>query len=86
MNEDFEHTKRTWNHFKCVSLGEYSGLYLKMYVLLLADVFKHFRDICILNYDLDSAFYFMTPGFSFDGVLKYVEMKFNLIIYTNNNK
>lgn len=52
--EDYKHV---WVHFGCTTLGEYSNLYLKVDVLLLADVFESFRDICLSTYNLDPAFY-----------------------------
>lgn len=78
-NEDYEHGKKVWEHFGCKTLGEYSDLYLKVDVLLLADVFENFRDICIETYNLDPAFYYTAPGFSFDCMLKYTDMKLELL-------
>lgn len=77
--KEYEHAKRVWNHFGCRSLGEYSDLYLKIDVLLLADVFENFRDICISTYKLDPAFYYTAPGFSFDCMLKYTSIKLELL-------
>jgi hypothetical protein len=45
----------------------------------LADVFENFRDICMKTYNLDPAHYYTAPGFSFDCMLKYTEMKLELL-------
>jgi hypothetical protein len=77
--DEYEHAIKVWNHFNCRSLGEYSDLYLKIDILLLADVFENFRDICISTYKLDPAHYFTAPGFSFDCMLKYTSIKLDLL-------
>ncbi|XP_022160659.1 uncharacterized protein LOC111026820 [Myzus persicae] len=69
--EDFEHAKEVWDHYCCTTLGEYSDFYLKIDVLLLADVFENFRDVCMRAYNLDAAHYFTAPGLSFDVMLKF---------------
>lgn len=53
IDKDYEHVNEVWNHFESWTLGEYSDLYLKIDVLLLADMFENFRDICISTYDSD---------------------------------
>lgn len=77
--EDYHHAKELWKHFNCKTLGEYSDLYLKIDVLLLADVFENYRDLCLSTYQLDPAFYYTVPGFSFDCMFKYKSMKLELL-------
>jgi len=76
--EDYNHAKEVWENFGCKTLGEYSDLYLKIDILLLADVFENFRDH-LSTYQLDPAFYYTAPGFSFDCMLKYTSMKLELL-------
>ena len=49
-DEDFDHAQRIWKEFGIKDLGEYHDLYLKSDVLLLADVFEEFRNVCLENY------------------------------------
>ncbi|KAL4092502.1 hypothetical protein QTP88_027003 [Uroleucon formosanum] len=68
-----------WTQFECKTLGEYSDLYLKIDVLLLADVFENFRDLCMNTYNLDAAHYYTAPGLSFDACLKYTKKRLELL-------
>ncbi|KAL4104971.1 hypothetical protein QTP88_020246 [Uroleucon formosanum] len=69
--DDYVQAELVWNHFDCHTLGDYSDLYLKIDVLLSADSFENFRDICMSTYQPDPAYYYMAPGYSFDAMLKY---------------
>ncbi|XP_071577592.1 uncharacterized protein [Temnothorax nylanderi] len=57
----------------------YSELYLKTDVLLLADIFKNFRDTCIDTYGVDPAHYYTLPGYTWDAMLKYTGVRFELL-------
>ncbi|KYN39375.1 hypothetical protein ALC56_06244 [Trachymyrmex septentrionalis] len=53
--------------------------YLKTDVLLLADVFENFRDTCIESYGLDPTYYYILPGYTWDAMLKYTGIRFELL-------
>jgi hypothetical protein len=76
---DYEHAQNVWREFNIQNLGEYSDLYLKIDVLLLADVFERFRKMCLNDYKLDPAWYFTTPGLSWDAALRFTKVKLDLL-------
>ena len=61
------------------NLEDYHNLYNQVDVLLLADVFENFRDICIENYELDPAHYYTAPGLAWDVALKITDVKLELL-------
>ena len=48
-------------------------------MLLLADVFEHFRETCLKYYSLDPCHYFTAPGLSWDACLKKSGVKLELL-------
>ncbi|XP_076301457.1 uncharacterized protein LOC143219338 [Lasioglossum baleicum] len=75
---DYVHASTVWSRFAIKTLGQYSDLYLKLDVLLLADVFENFRDDCLENYKLDPAHYYTLPGFAWDVMLKMTKIELEL--------
>ncbi|XP_044764456.1 uncharacterized protein LOC123321018 [Coccinella septempunctata] len=78
-DEEYSHAQQVWSIFDCKNLLDYSNLYLKTDVLLLADIFEQFRVSCHTTYGLDPAWYYTLPGFTFDCMLKYTSMKLQII-------
>ncbi|XP_070169720.1 uncharacterized protein [Polyergus mexicanus] len=76
---DYAHAIRVWERFRVETLGDYSDLCLKSDVLLLADVFENFRDACMRSYNLDPAYYYTLPGYTWDAMLKYTGVRFELL-------
>ena len=60
-------------------MKDYHDLYLKCYVLLLADVFEKSRNNSLKNYGLCPSHYLSKPGFSWDAMPKMtkIELEFN---------
>ena len=78
-DEDYEHAKKVWKQFGMKTLRDYHDFYNQSDVLLLADVFENFRDVCSKNYGLDPAWYYTAPGLAWDAALKITEVKLELL-------
>ena len=78
-DKEYDYAQTIWEKFGIKNLGEYHDLYLKTDVLLLADVFEEFRNICMENYSLDPAWYNTSPGLSWDALLKHSKVKLELL-------
>ena len=77
--EDYEHAQRVWETFGMTTLRDYHDLYNQSDVLLLADIFENFRDVCSDNYGLDPAWYYTAPGLAWDAALKITDVKLELL-------
>ena len=77
-DEDYAHAQKVWEVFEMEHLQDYHNLYNETDVLLLADVFENFRNICMENYKLDPAHYYTTPSLSWDAALKTTNVKLEL--------
>ena len=71
--------EKIWDKFDIKDMGDYRDHYLKKDVLLLADVFEKFIDMCLKFYGLDPCHYFSSPGLSWDAMLKMTGVKLEKI-------
>ena len=79
-DKDYEHANRVWKEFAIKNLGEYHNLYLKKDVILLANVFKAFRKVCLKNYGLDPAHLYTAPGLAWKACLKKTRIRLELLL------
>ena len=76
-NYNYNHVLEVWKTCKIKKLKEYHEVYNKTDVLLLADVFEKFRDLCLKNYGLDPAH--TAPGLAWDAMLKMTKINLELL-------
>ena len=59
IDGDYKHAKKLCKNFEIKNLGEYHDLFAQSNIILLADVFKNFRNKCIEIYELDPAPFYL---------------------------
>ena len=78
-DKDYAHAQKVFEEFKLKNLGDYHGLYVQSDTLLLADVFKNFRNKCIEIYELDPTHFVSAPGLAWQACLKKTEAELELL-------
>ena len=78
-DKDYTHAQKVWDVFKIKNLGEYHDLYVQSDALLLSDVFRNFRNICLDIYELDPVYFVSLPGLSRQACLKKTKVELELI-------
>ena len=81
--KNYKHVLNVWNTFKMKTFKDYHKLYNETDVLLLADVFENFRDLCLKIYGLDPVHYYTAPGLAWDACLKITNINLELLSETN---
>ena len=77
--KNYKHVWNVWNTFNMKTFKDYHELYNETDVLLLADVFENFRDLCLKIYGLDPVYYFTAPGLAWDACLKITDIDLELL-------
>ena len=76
---DYRHANNVSKRFKLENLGDYHDLYVQSDMLLLADVFNNFRDMCIKEYELDPAHFLSLLGLAWQACLKKSKIELELL-------
>ncbi|XP_068994038.1 uncharacterized protein [Neodiprion pinetum] len=76
---DYKHAKTVRGIFHLESLGGHSDSYLKINVLLLADIFENCCASCFKIYDVDPLHYYTAPGLAFDAMLKHTNVNLQIL-------
>ncbi|KAE9529175.1 hypothetical protein AGLY_011971 [Aphis glycines] len=77
--EKYENSQKIWEVFNIKNMREFTSLYNKIDVLLLTDIMENFRDISLKKYKLDPLWYYTTPGFAWDCMLRMTKVKLDLL-------
>ena len=59
---DDGHTKRVCKNFEIKDLEKCHGFFYQSDMLLLAEIFEEFRNVCLETYELDPEKFLSTPG------------------------
>lgn len=78
-DEEYAFAKNVWEVFKCKTMGDYNDLYMKIDVLLLADVMQAFRSMMMKSHKLDPAHYVTLPAMSWDAMLRSTKVQLDLL-------
>lgn len=73
--EEIKNAIELFNKLKCKSIKEYMLFYLKVDVILLAEIFENFRLSSLKSYKLDPCYYYTTPGLAWDAALRFNKNK-----------
>ena len=76
---DYLHAKSVYRTFSCRNLLDYTILYNRLDVYLLAECFWNFRQIAYREFKLDPANYISLPAFSMDAMLYMTKAKIELL-------
>uniref|UniRef100_A0A2S2PFU4 DNA-directed DNA polymerase n=1 Tax=Schizaphis graminum TaxID=13262 RepID=A0A2S2PFU4_SCHGA len=76
---EYHYAEEIWRYFSIKNMKEFNMLYNTIDVLLLADIMEYFRETALNIYELDPVWYYTTPGFAWDCMLKTTKQKIELL-------
>jgi len=69
---EYKFAEKAFKLLKCKDLGDYNDHYLRIDVLLLANIFENFRETCFEIYKIDLAHCYPAPSLSYNVMLKTI--------------
>ena len=78
-DSEYERAQNVFTSFNMEFLSDYHDLYLITDILLLADVFQVFRNMCLSYYHIDPAHCYTTPGLSWQAALRMTDVELELL-------
>ena len=78
-DEDYEFAQTLFKEARCSTLKDYLELYLRVDVLLLAEVMQNFRGVIYKEYGLDPAHMITTPSLAMQAALYHNKLSLQLI-------
>ena len=79
-DKNYEKAQIAWNTFKYKNFLDYHNIYLISDVLLLADIWDNFRNVCYKIYGFDCCYYYTASSLSWDAMLKITKIELELLI------
>ena len=80
---DYSHAKKFCKDFELKNLGEFHDLYAQSNILLLADVFANFQNMCLQMFELNPARFLSAPGLAYQAALEKSKIKLDLLTDTD---
>ena len=81
--QDYDRAQHIWTHFDIQNLRQFHNHYLTSDVLLLSDVFQHFRHTTFDAHRLDCLHFFTLPSLAWNAALKHTQVELDLITDPN---
>jgi len=78
-DEDYCFYKKVMETFELKTFGEYYNLYLKLDMLLLADICLSYKTNCLENYKLDPFWFVSAPSLAWQACLKITGQRLELL-------
>ena len=77
-DKDYTHAQKVFEEFNLKNIRDYHDLYVRVDTLLLADVFKNFRNNCIWNIWTWSCSFLSASGLAWQACLKKTKIRLEL--------